>query len=111
MINYYHKTLLTLVACILLLPMVLLVFISTCDFTVADSDSLWHTIVRRTAVTIIVLWFFNLMLLILTVATKELLIGHFCRTFDQDRDSSQDASPSQSHPKTSIELRRGPRME
>ena len=91
MINYYHKTLLTLVACIVLLPMALLVLISTCDFTVAGGE-LWHTFVRRAAVTLIVLWFFNLMLLILTVAMKELLIGHFCFAGDQDQDSLQDIS-------------------
>jgi len=87
MIQYYHKTLLTLVACIVLLPMALLVIVSTCDFTVAGDGDLWHTIVRRAAVTIIVLWFFNLMLLVLTVAMKELLIGHFCFSVDEDNDT------------------------
>jgi len=91
MIQYYHKMLLTLVACIVLLPMTLLVLISTCDFTVAG-DHLWLTIVRRVAVTIIVLWFFNLMFLILTVAMKELLIGHFCFAVDDDQDAANDSS-------------------
>ena len=92
MINYYHKTLLTLVACIVLLPMALLVLISTCDFTMAGVGDLWHTFVRRAAVTIIVLWFFNLMLLILTVAMKELLIGHFCYAVDKDNDLAEEGS-------------------
>jgi len=92
MIHYYHKTLLTLVACIVLLPMALLVFVSTCDFTVAGDD-LWHTIVRRAAVTLIVLWLFNLMLLMLTVAMKELLIGHFCFEADENDDSASDRVP------------------
>ncbi|MCL2119047.1 MAG: hypothetical protein FWH27_11535 [Planctomycetaceae bacterium] len=96
MINYYHKTLLTLVACIVLLPMALLVLVSTCDFTVAVDGDLWHTIVKRAAVTIIVLWFFNLMLLILTVAMKELLIGHFCFAAEDERDLAKDSSLSQS---------------
>ncbi len=87
MINYYHKTLLTLVACIVLLPMALLVLVSTCDFTVVG-DNLWHMIVRRAAVAIIVLWFFNLMLLILTVAMKELLIGHYCFAVDETHDNA-----------------------
>ena len=78
MINYYHKALLTLVACIVLLPMVLLVLVSTCDFTGANDNNLWHIFVRRSAVTIVVLWLSNLMMLILTVTMKELLLGHFC---------------------------------
>jgi len=92
MIQYYHRVLLTLVACIVLLPMTLLVLISTCDFTVTGDGSLWLTIVRRAAVTIIVLWFFNLMFLILTVAMKELLTGHFCFAVDDDRDGANDAT-------------------
>ena len=78
MINYYHKVLLILVAGIVLLPMLLLVLISTCDFLNPADGNLWHLIVRRVAVTMIVVWFFNLMLLILSLAMKELLIGHFC---------------------------------
>jgi hypothetical protein len=97
MIHYYHKTLLTLVACIVLLPMVLLVLVSTCDFTVTDDGSLWHTLVRRAVVTIIVLWFFNLMLLILTVAMKELLIGHFCFVVDEEQNSVNNV-PISEHP-------------
>ena len=92
MIQYYHKTLLTLVACIVLLPMTLLVLISTCDFTVTGEGHLWLTIVRRAAVTIIVLWFFNLMFLILTVAMKELLTGHFCFAVDDDHDGTHDTT-------------------
>ena len=92
MIRYYHRTLLTLVACIVLLPMALLVLVSTCDFTVAGDSNLWHTFVRRAAVTIIVLWFFNLMLLILTVAMKELLIGHFCFAVDDNHDGVHDTT-------------------
>ena len=94
MIQYYHRMLLTLVACIVLLPMTLLVLVSTCDFTVAGDSHLWLTIVRRAAVAIIVLWFFNLMFLILTVAMKELLIGHFCFAVDDDNqeDSTDDAA-------------------
>jgi hypothetical protein len=92
MINYYHKTLQTLVACIVLLPMALLVLVSTCDFTVVGDGNLWSTIVRRAAVTIIVLWFFNLMLLILTVALKELLIGHFCFAVDEEQNPVNDVS-------------------
>ena len=92
MIQYYHRTLLTLVACIVLLPMALLVLISTCDFTVAGDGHLWLAIVRRAAVTIIVLWFFNLMFLILTVAMKELLTGHFCFAVDDDHDGTNDSA-------------------
>ena len=92
MIHYYHKTLLTLVACIVLLPMALLVLVSTCDFTVAGDGHLWYTIVRRAAVTIIVLWFFNLMFLILTVAMKELLTGHFCFAVNDEHDGVNDAT-------------------
>jgi hypothetical protein len=33
------------------------------------------------------------MLLILTVAMKELLIGHFCFAVDDDKNSSNDATP------------------
>ena len=86
MINYYHKLLLALVACIVLLPMLLLVTMSTCDFTIpADGDWL-HMVVRRTAVAMIAVWFFVLMLLILTLAMKELLISHFCFVVDTDYD-------------------------
>ena len=93
MINYYHKTLLTLVACIVLLPMALLVLVATGDFTIVEDGSLWHTIVRRATVVIIVLWFFNLMLLILTLAMKELVIGHFCFAVDDERDQAAPENP------------------
>lgn len=86
MINYYHKVLLTLVACVVLLPMLLLVLVSTCDFTIPADGDWWHAAVRRVAVATIVVWIFNLMLLILTLAMKELLIGHFCFVVDNDHD-------------------------
>ena len=110
MIHYYHKTLLTLVACILLLPMALLVLISTGDFTVTNGG-LWFMFVRRAAVTLIVLWFFNLMLLILTVAMKELVIGHFCFAVDTDRDASQDIAMPQNHSDPHVEMQSDPHSE
>lgn len=98
MIHYYHKTLLTLVACIVLLPMALLVLIATGDFTIMGDGSLWHMIVRRAAVVIIVLWFFNLMLLILALAMKELAIGHFCFAADDKAEHSGGEIPGSDKP-------------
>ena len=95
MINYYHKLLLTLVACIVLLPMLLLVTTSTCDFTVPSDGNWLHMVVRRTSVAMIAAWFFVLMLLILTLAMKELLIGHFCFVVDNDYDPLESLSVQQ----------------
>ncbi|MDR1491997.1 MAG: hypothetical protein LBT05_04670 [Planctomycetaceae bacterium] len=87
MLNYYHKALLTQVASIVLLPMILLVLIATCDFTTIQThEGGWLMFVRRASAALIVLWFFDIMLLVLTLAMKELVLGHFCYAINEEQD-------------------------
>ncbi|MDR1385567.1 MAG: hypothetical protein LBJ67_17220 [Planctomycetaceae bacterium] len=87
MLTYYHKSLLTQVASIVLLPMILLVLIATCDFTTIEiNEGGWRMFVRRASAVLIVLWFFDIMLLVLTLAMKELVLGHFCYAMNEEQD-------------------------
>jgi hypothetical protein len=97
MLNYYYKALLTQVASIVLLPMILLVLIATCDFTTIEiNEGGWLMFVRRTSAVLIVLWFFDIMLLVLTLAMKELVLGYFCYAMNEEQDTMEEQVGSNS---------------